>query len=246
MHLDEEQLQRLLHGQLPSRAARGARDHLAECADCREQFVTAERDEKEVLALLQQVDHPIPSIDPETLAARVRWTSPGLARWAAAILLFLGAAGAAYALPGSPLRHWVRSAVTWMGGREASPERPAATKAPHESAAGVAALPGKRFVIEFTSVEQGGRAKVALSDGQKVIVEAPAGTASFTSRAGRLIVTNTGSGGHYEIAIPRAAPRVEIRVAGNTVFVKDGARVQTGRAARIADGYLVPLSPPRP
>jgi predicted anti-sigma-YlaC factor YlaD len=95
MHLDEEQLQRVLHGQLPARAARSGRDHLAECGDCRERFVAAERDEKEVLALLRPVDHPVPAIDPDALVARPSWTRSVLTRWAAAILLFLGAAGAA-------------------------------------------------------------------------------------------------------------------------------------------------------
>lgn len=246
MHLDEEQLQRLLHGQLPSRAARSARDHLAECGDCRERFVAAERADKRVLALLRQVDHAVPAIDPEALVARLRWTTPAWGRWAAAILLFLGVVGAAYALPGSPLRHWVRTAVAWIGGGETPPGQPAAADAPAGSVAGIAALPGKRFVIEFQSAEQGGKAKVSLSDRKEVTVRAPAGAASFTSRAGRLIVVNAGLGAQYEIGIPRTAPRVEIRVAGATVFVKDGSRVTSDRSATIAGGYLVSLSPSRP
>jgi hypothetical protein len=246
MHLDEEQLQRLLHGQLPSRAARSAREHLAECGDCRQRFVTAERADKEVLALLRQVDHAVPAIDPQALVARLRWTTPGLGRWAAAILLFLGVAGAAYALPGSPLRHWVRSVVVWIGDGETPPGQPAAADAPEGPGAGVAALPGQRFVIEFQSAEQGGQARVSFSDRQEVTVRAPAGAASFTSRAGRLIVANAGVGARYEIGIPRTAPRVEIRVAGATVFVKDAARVTASRSTTLADGYLVSLSPPRP
>jgi hypothetical protein len=246
MHLDEEQLQRLLHGQLPSRAARSAREHLAECGECRERFVTAEREDKQVLALLRQVDNPIPVIDPQALAARLRWTTPAISRWAAGILLFLGVAGAAYALPRSPLRDWVRSAVAWIADAEPAPEQPPTSDAPTAPVAAIASLPGNRFVIEFESAEQGGQANISLTDRRDVIVRAPAGTASFTSRAGRLNVANAGVGARYEISIPRSAPRVEIRVAGTPVFVKDGARVTSDRARTVAGGYLVSLSPSRP
>ncbi len=74
-------------------------------------------------------------------------------------------------------------------------------------------------------------------------VRAPIGAASFTSAADRLVITNSGSGATFEIEIPRKAPRVEIRVAGHRIFLKDGSRVLTESLAENGNRYLLPLSP---
>jgi len=245
MHLDEEQLQRLLHRQLPSRASRSVRDHLAECADCRERLVTAERDDSAVFALLREVDHTVPVVDPEALVARLGWTNLGWGRWAAGLLLLVGIAGAVYALPGSPVRQWFRSAVLQIGGSEppASSTRAEASTLP---VAGFAAVPGPRFVIAFESPESGGHARVSLTDGKHVTVRAPNGAARFTSAANRMGIANAGTGATFEIEIPRTARRVEIRVAGASIFLKDGSRVTSDRPATTEGDYLIPLSPRRP
>lgn len=241
MHLDEEQLQRLLHRQLPSRAARSARDHLAECGDCRERFVTAERDDRAVFALLREVDRAVPVVDPEALVARLRWAGPGWVPWAAGLLLLVGAA---YVLPGSPVRQWIRSGVAWIGGSELPPSSTRA-EASTLPVAGIAAVPGPRFVIAFESPESGGQARVSLTDGNHVTVRAPTGAATFASAANRLVIANAGTGATFEIEIPRTAPRVEIRVAGARIFLKNGSRVTSDRPATVEGGYLIPLSPRR-
>lgn len=241
MHLDDEQLQRLLHAQLPSRAARNARDHLAECGECRERFVSAQRDESRIAGLLRQVDHAVPVVDPVALVGRLRWTTPAWGRWAAGILLVLGMAGAAYALPGSPVPQWVRSAVAWIGDTEPPPSRKAEPSTPM---AGIAAAPGPRFLIAFQSPEPGGDARVTFSDGAQVTVRAPSGAAGYTSTPNRLVITNAGGGARFEIVIPRKAPRVEIRIAGARVFLKNGAQVTAPGAASRGGVYLIPLSRP--
>ena len=48
IHLDDERLQRLLHGELDTAAAAAARDHLAGCAACAARLDEAERDEQAV------------------------------------------------------------------------------------------------------------------------------------------------------------------------------------------------------
>src|SRR5688500_7027672 len=118
MHLDEEQLQRMLHGEAAPVAGRPLREHLSACAECRERLRQAERDEAEVHALLRRVDHPAPAVSAEAVAARAgRAPDRGWGRWAAGILLALTAAGAAYAAPGSPLRGWARSVLEPAGER---------------------------------------------------------------------------------------------------------------------------------
>jgi hypothetical protein len=234
MHLDDEQIQRLLHGELPAATQHGVREHLGGCARCRESVDHARRDEAEIFALLRQVDHTPPVVSAEAVAGRARVAGMAWGRWAAGILLFVGIAGAAYAAPGSPLRDWVRAAAAWI--RTAAP--PSQVSAPIEPpdarVAGVAAVPGREFVIAFESPEPGGEARVTLTAGTEITVRAPLGAARFTSAADRLTITNSGSGASYEIEIPRTAPRVEIRVAGKRVFLKEGSRI--GK-------LLIPLSP---
>lgn len=244
MHLDEEQLQRLLHDEIGARAMGDAREHLATCTECRERLVEAQRDEDEIFALFRQVDHAVPAIDPETVAARARGVGAVWGRWAAGILLFLGVAGTAYALPGSPLRDWVGSVVAWMGDPEQPPRGPAQVQAPDEGVAGIAAIPGQQFVIAFESSETGGQAQVSLTEGEEVTVRAPIGAASFTSAADRLVIANAGFGATFRIEIPRTAPRVEIRVAGNRVFLKEGSRVQSEGSVETGGKLLIRLSPP--
>jgi hypothetical protein len=244
MHLDEEQLERLLHGELSAGASRDAGDHLAACNECRERLVVAERDEGEIFALLRQVDHPLPAVHPEAVAARARGVGLVWGRWAAGILLVLGAAGAAYAVPGSPIRQWIRSAAVWIsrGDRVSPAPRQAETRP--ALAGGIAAVPGRNYVIAFRSPEPGGQARVSLTDGAEVTVRAPSGAARFTSAADRLLIDNQGSGATFEIQIPRSAQRVEIRIAGKRIFLKQGERVAAPHSADLEGKYVIGLSPP--
>jgi hypothetical protein len=244
MHLDDEQVQRLLHGELSIRAQRILREHLAECNECRERVVDAERDEADISALLRQVDHPVPAIDAGAIAARAgQRTRVEWGQWAAGVLLFLGAAGAAYAFPGSPLRDWVDSAVGWIAGVDRPSPAPTQAESPEPRVAGVAAIPGPRFIIAFESPEAGGQARITLTDRDEVTVRAPLGAAGFTSAADRLVIDNQDTGATYEIEIPRAAPRVEIHVAGKRIFLKDSSRVLAEGSAENGSHYLLPLSP---
>lgn len=245
MHLDEEQLQRLLHGELTADVGLETRNHVAQCGECRERLVNAERDERETFALLRQVDHPLPVVDAAVLAARARGIGLVWGRWAAGILLFLGAAGAAYALPGSPVREWIRSAAAWIAPEDRASPAPRQAETSTARAAGIAAAPGKNYVIVFLSHDSAGQARVSLTDGAEVTVRAPSGAARFTSAADRLLIDSRGSGAVFEIGIPRTAPRLEIRVAGKRVFLKQGERVAAPHAADVEGRYVIDLSPPK-
>ncbi len=241
MHLDQEQVERLMHGE-PVADQQSVRRHLASCTECRERLDAAGRDEAEIFALLRQLDHRPPVIAAEIVLARARSIKPAWGQWAAGILLLAGAAGVAYAVPGSPLRDWARSVAAWIGSSErSSPVPPAQTTDP--VVAGIAAVPGREFVIVFKSPNSEGHARVSLTDRAEVTVRGPLGAASYTSDADRLVIDNQGSGATFEIEIPRTAPRVEIRVAGNRVFLKDRSRVVTKATAEPGGDYLLPLKP---
>lgn len=230
MHLDEDQVERLLHRELGRSADASVREHLAVCPDCRRRVVQAEQEEEEVYALLRHVDHPAPGIDARAVVARGTH-AVGWVRWAASVLLALGVAAAAYAAPGSPLPAWVKAVAGWIGSRPRA--RP-----PDRGAAGIAVAPGRNLVIHFTSFQAAGQAKVTLTDDAEVLVRAPSGAATFTSDVDRLVIDNRGSSASFEIHIPRTATRVEIWVNHARLFLKDGPHV-TGPS-------LVPLTPAAP
>lgn len=250
-HLDEEQVQRLLHGELLPPAETAARAHLTACADCRQRLTQAEREEGEIDALLRHLDHPPPAIEAGAVAARARAREFGWSRWAAGLLLTLGMAGAAYAAPGSPLPGWVAAVAEWMGGGPArSPSAPAPAPAPppppSTGFAGIAVAPGRALLILFTSPQAEGRALVSLTDGGEVVVRALSGTATFTSDEDRLVIDDRDSAASFEIEIPRAAPWIEIRVGRVRIFLKDGPRVTTRQSPDTLGRYLLPLVPEEP
>lgn len=236
MHLDNERLQRLLHGELAPVAEASVRDHLAICTDCRSRAMQAELEEERVFGLLRQVDHPPPSVDASAIAARAgRGTSPW-ARRAASVLLALAAAGVAYAAPGSPLPAWIVRMVAPMTPEPQQQMRPN----PEESdvAAGIAVAPGARLTILFTAEQADGLVRVSLVDRNDVAVRAVGGTAAFTSSVDRLSIENSGGSASFEIEIPRTAPWVEIRGGSRRLFLKDRSRV-TAEGRQDADGSYV-------
>ena len=243
MHLDEEQVQRHLDRELTESAETSAREHLAACADCRRRVAEAEEEMNEVHGLLRLVDHPMPAIRAEAVAARARRHDSAWLRRAAGILLAVGIGGAVYAAPGSPVRGWVHAMVKRIGYR-AEQVTPTPMRGPDSRIAGIAVDPGLKLVILFTSPQAAGEAKVSLTDGTEVVVRAPLGVATFTSGVDQLVIDNRGSLASFEIQIPRAAPWVEIRVAGGSLFLKAGAQITTNQPVEPQAPYIFPLKVP--
>ncbi len=244
-HLDEEHRERLLHGELPRDAEDSARAHLAACPDCRRGLEDSARELQQVQALLEALDDAPPAVDLAVVIrprrSTLRRAAPVL-QWAAGLALFVAAAAGAYAWPGSPVPAWLSAVNARFGGgpphstQPASPP-PAPLAEPPES--GIAVLPGRDFLIRFAAPQVVGEVRVTLVEGREIEVRAPVGAARFTSNATRLLIDNHGSQASFEVAIPRAAPRVEIIVGDERVLLKEGARV-TGAAN--ADGsYLISL-----
>ncbi len=247
MHLDEETVQRLVHGELSGTSERSVREHLTGCDVCRRLVTEAEREDAEAFALLRELDDPVPRMSAETIAARARARGWDRVRVAAGFAIALGLAGAAYAVPGSPLRAWVTAATQQISDRRApSPPPPTPQQAPEAGIAGIAVVPGPDLLILFTSRQVAGQARVSMTDDVEVAVHAPNGAATFTSGVDRLVIDNRGSSATFEIRIPRTAPRVEIQVEGRRLFLKQGPRLITEASADPSGGYLLPLAPPRP
>jgi anti-sigma factor RsiW len=245
MHLDDERLQRLIDGELAPEAARDARDHVAGCEACRARLAAAERETGEVRVLFTTLDRPGPPVAVRDVIARAARTSARapapLARAAAGILVAAALAGVAYAVPGSPVRDWVAAVVEWAGGRSPATVAPAPQGTPGPDSAGISVPPGAALVIEFRSWQTAGFASVELTGEPEVSVRAPAGGATFRSESNRLVIDNRSPSDSFAIRIPRGAPDVAIRIAGETVFVLARGNVTTS-APREGAAYRVPLS----
>lgn len=245
-HPNEEVLQRFRHGELVGNHVRDCDEHIALCVLCRERTANLERDEGQVLELLRSLDKPAAPVRFADVVARAQ--RRGRRVWyriAASIVLAATALGTAYALPGSPLRQWLRYAVERIT-REAPAARPSATALARTSQGtpGIALTPGTRFVIRFDGASPNGEAIVSFTDDSTISVRATQGSATFTSEAERLLVEprSSGSALAIEIEIPRQAPRVEIQVAGERVFLKEGTRVTAAQTANARERYRIPLT----
>jgi hypothetical protein len=179
-------------------------------------------DDDRIDVLLRVLDHPVPDVTAEAIARRASRRGLPL-RWAAGVLLALGAAGAAFALPGSPLHRWVVGLAEDRSGGPGAPRTPVPSQEDRGSA-GIAVDPGQTLLVVFEGPRTGD-VRVTLDDREDLVVRALAGTASFTSENTRLVIGSRDSTGSFSIRIPRAAPRVEIRVRESRLFLKEHERV---------------------
>ena len=186
--------------------------------------------------LLRYLDHEPPRVTADEIAVRAAQPGPRF-WWAAGLLLAAAIAGTAVAAPGSPVREWLFGTRDASAGLEAEPH----ANVPDAAMAGIAILPGQKLVIEFTSLQAAGTLRVTLSASDQVEVSAPSSAASFSSDPERLVIENKGTS-DFDIALPRSAPYIAIRVAGATVLRKEGDRVILNTGTTEPTSWKVPLT----
>jgi len=242
MHLDEAQVARLVDGELGAEAI-AVQAHLAECADCRARVEAAGREVDWLDRRLQTLDHDPPAVTAAVLARRAAAPRAGWRwRWAAGVALAVGLAGVAWAAPGSPLPGLVRRLTEWASRGSSLATAPVATPDPGRRGddAGISVRPGAELVIEFGSSPAGGTINVELTDEAEVVVRGPAGAATFTSEEERVVVEREGPPAAFEVRVPHAAPRVEIRAGATRLFLKAGDRI-TAATPPVAGRYSLTL-----
>jgi hypothetical protein len=222
MHLNDDQIQRFLHDELDARAKETLSRHVAECNACAQQLALAEREESEVFGLLGSLDHPAPSVDASSVIGRGRGVRDVWVRRAAIIVVALGLAGAAYAIPGSPLRALLKQVASVFTGQDTPPAGDDSTTTSPPAVSGIAVAVQPRFAIAFVAEQPRGVVSIALVDGSNVMVRALGGAPAFTADADRITVDNRGDQADFEIDIPRDAPFVEVVIGGRVVVVKNG------------------------
>lgn len=220
MHLDEESLQRFLHGEVTPERESVLRAHLADCTACRARLQTANAVEQEVVAALRLLDHDAPM---RRLPARATAVASPALRWrriAAGAVLVLATGGLAWAAPRFPLLSFVER----LTGIDRAPIPVAAAPAT-AAPAGLAVEPGPSLVIELDGETAGLEVSVAMADTSLVSIQALRGRPDFAAAPGRLLVTNHDSASQIAITIPRTAVHVELRLGGQQLYLKRGSRL---------------------
>jgi hypothetical protein len=266
MHLDDERIQRLLHGELDAAARDAAARHAEECARCARAIEDARREEELVFAALGEADHAAPEVSAAMIAARARGlaleerrarvdarprarTASGWQRRAAAVLIVIAAAGAAYAVPGSPLPALLDRIIALVAGSdrshgpsESSEPAPSTPSSDEPVTSGIAFAPRERFSIRFASLQERGVVTVTLTDDASISVRVVGGTAPFDTDLDHVTIANTGSTADYEIDVPNSAPWVAIEIGGERVFSKEGPAVTTNGATDASGRRVLRLS----
>jgi hypothetical protein len=215
-HLDEGTIVALRDGAL---VTGDAREHLNDCGICRTGVTEAQRRAERIASSLSKLDLPV-TTDRAKVAVRARLDaqpSRNLPRarlaWrhvgrAAAVLLV--AAGAAYAIPGSPAR-------TWLEGPERvrdATESPAAGTQERSSRTGIVVnVPDGRIRVELTGLSEGSELQVVWTAAATARISAEPGSSfSFAEGVAQATVTP----GPVQVELPRFAPVVSIDVDGRT------------------------------
>lgn len=238
VHLDVETLERSLHDELEPGREVSIRDHLASCSDCARRLAEAQSQERRLFALLNELDHDPPLSGPGAILENVHRRTARPSLIAACLALLVAGAGIVYAIPGSPVREWVRGILAGDRSETGS----AATMGDRGGLSGIAVEPTYPFEIRFTAVQETGRIRVVLASGSDVEVRVEGEPVGLESQADRLVISNLGSRASYEIVVPESAPQVRVRVGSRVVLVKDGEDVRSLVPSDSAGGYLIDLS----
>ena len=237
MHLDAEQIERLLSGELSEQRLRAQRDHLARCDACAEAYEEAARRDTEIAALLRRIDHTPPRIDPAVLQRRARRRVMRSRLAAAGIVIFL-AVGAASAMPGSPIRSWI-SSMTGRGDEgTALPGGVQATDSARiPSGVSVPATDG--FELVFETMQEAGLVTVILADEPEVSIRSDDAGVGYAIEPWGVRVMNGGSVASYQVVVPSEVQDFSIRVESTTVFRKRGRSIETSVKPDSAGRYII-------
>ncbi|HSM36446.1 MAG TPA: hypothetical protein VK837_08635 [Longimicrobiales bacterium] len=237
MHLDDGRIQALLHGELTADDVERSSRHVETCPSCQARVESARREEREIFAALRALDAPLPARTASDVEAEARRAEPArrtvriVWRVAASLLVLFGAAGVAYALPGSPLREAFQR---WLESPPPPVELPAVGA--DDPAGGVAVRPEGRFTVRFEAPQPGDTVWVRVVDDSLLAARADA-EASFVSVPRGIVIRSTAPN-LYRVTVPEASTDVRIEAGSRVVAVVrrgvlevDGVAAPGGEAA---------------
>jgi anti-sigma factor RsiW len=241
LHLDDESLERLLHGELDPDREASARSHLATCPPCEARLKESRALESRLFGLLGNLDHEAPEIDWDAV---LRFPTPRRktgARIAASIAVLLLAGGILYALPESPVRGWIDRLL----GEDALEAPAPGDRFGSERGAVVSGLtvrPSGAFDVVFEASQASGTIRLRLVRTPDLEIRVLGSPVELESGPDRLTVSNARSRSSYEILVPESASSVRVRVEGEDVFVTRRGEVQGAGSPDSAGFYVLDLA----
>ncbi len=237
MHLTESELAALTHGDV-SAPSGVALTHLASCPDCSARLESLRAADREVAGLLRSVDHPAPRFRGAAFLDELQWRRRRIASIAAGLALCV--AGAAAALPNSPLHHVLLRALSRTEATRTPNAKPVSNPVPPKAGAGVAFIPGSSLDALFRDPRPGSHLRIFLVDGPRVSATAD-GDAAFAIHQSRLEVTDRGVAMNFTLEIPRTVSEVRVRAGNEMLFEKRAGTVSGSRSMDSTGAYTFDL-----
>jgi hypothetical protein len=247
-HLDEGTVVAVRDGDA---AAEPATPHLHECAPCADALQKSRSRSRTIAEALATLDEPVDIVHAKAAVrrrldarrgdARPRrgWLRAHLGRAAAILVL---TAGAASALPWSPVREW------WSGPPgdvtpSAEPVRAVAAGQGSPAAGLSVAVPEGGIAVVIREAAPGAAIDVAWADGAIASISAPPGSA-FSYADGRIEVV--AAAGPVLLELPRTAGFVSVEVDGRIFLERSGDRLDIpGPTAERTDSHVRFVVPTR-
>jgi hypothetical protein len=235
MHLSEQELAALTHDDVSAPSGAG-RAHLVSCAECSARLEMLRAADREVAGLLGRVDHSPPRVRGaafvDALYARRRRVG------AIAAGLAFCVAGAAAALPNSPLHHVILRVFSASPSSRGPNANQVGNQVPPKPGAGVAFIPGSSLDVVFKSPRPGGRLRISLVDGPRVSATAD-GDAAFSIHQSQLEVNDHGVAMSFVLEIPRRVSEVTVRAGSETIFSKHANQIFRSRPSDSTGAYTL-------
>jgi hypothetical protein len=241
-HPSEATLLAVAQGQPPVEDAVQILTHLRACEPCEVRVFELIRQEREIAALLAELDHPMParSVTEIFRKGRAREVRRGILAAGIATLCAVGAAAAA--LPASPVHQWIRRRLLSPEARQAPAPRPArpAAAAP-DAAAGISLPAPMTLAVVLRQPQTSGVVDITLVDGGEITLRSRGGSVAYGLETGRIVVENRLPALEYDVEVPVGMERFTLRVNDRIVFEKDGDQVRAARPADRARHYRLSL-----
>lgn len=244
MHLDDESLERLLHGELDPGHEATVRRHLANCPSCEARLEETRDLESRLPGLLATLDHEAPEIDWNSALRSPSRRARAGSRIAASIAFLLLAGGILYAFPGSPVPGWIDR----LRGSVATGTHPGmGSHSEIETAvSGLSVRPAGPFDIVFEDSQAIGTIRLRLVRTPDVEIRVLGSPVQLESGPDRVTFSNAISESSYEILVPESASSIRVQVDGEEVFRTQRGQVQSAGLPDSTGFYVLDLGGSRP
>lgn len=214
MHPIDTDLLALMRGEPVWLGADEAGRHIDACLLCARRLESLRREETGQRTILMQLDFPLPPVTAATIRRRAIVRRRTF-RMAASIGALVTLASAAMALPGSPVRGWIRNVMAPVVAAPALPAgRPSAARPATD---GVEFPAVGALVIELRYPQTSGQIRIVRTDSTIAVARAIGGDVGFRVGSGRLILDNRRPAERYEISLPRNLTQTSVLVGGRLV-----------------------------